>query len=138
MEADFYRRGTLRQFPFFLVAPTYYIFSFSRNAKLFQHNSVLRKNEYTIKVSNLAHAVCEDFANFLHNALIRKQQLLVSYRVYIEKHFSTHIKNPLILILNHLILELITGCFCRIFVCSRLISILVYFLKYLKFAHGST
>ena len=78
MEADFYRRGTLRQFPFFFVAPTYYIFSFSTHAKLFQHNSVLRKNEYTIKVSNLAHALCEDFANFLYNALIRKQQLLAS------------------------------------------------------------
>ena len=78
MEADFYRRGTLRQFPFFSVAPTYYIFSFSTNAKLFQHNSVLRKNEYTIKVSNLAHAVCEDFTNFLYNALIKRQQLLAS------------------------------------------------------------
>ena len=78
METDFYRRGTLRQFPFFFVAPTYYIFSFSTNAKLFQHNSVLRKNEYTIKVSNLAHAVCEDFTNFLYNALIKRQQLLAS------------------------------------------------------------
>ena len=105
MEADFYRRGTLRQFPFFLVAPTYYIFSFSTNAKLFQHNSVLRKNEYTIKVSNLAHAVCEDFTNFLYNALIKRQQLLASILSLYWKAFFN-------IIFNHLILELITGCFC--------------------------
>ena len=105
MEADFYRRGTLRQFPFFFVAPTYYIFSFSTNAKLFQHNSVLRKNEYTIKVSNLAHAVCEDFTNFLYNALIKRQQLLASILSLYWKAFFN-------IIFNHLILELITGCFC--------------------------
>ena len=105
MEADFYRRGTLRQFPFFFVAPTYYIFSFSTNAKLFQHNSVLRKNEYTIKVSNLAHAVCEDFTNFLYNALIKRQQLLASILSLYWKAFFN-------IIFNHLILELITGYFC--------------------------
>ena len=105
MEADFYRRGTLRQFPFFFVAPTYCIFSFSTNAKLFQHNSVLRKNEYTIKVSNLAHAVCEDFTNFLYNALIKRQQLLASILSLYWKAFFN-------IIFNHLILELITGCFC--------------------------
>ena len=105
MEADFYRRGTLRQFPFFFVAPTYYIFSFSTNAKLFQHNSVLRKNEYTIKVSNLAHAVCEDFTNFLYNALIKRQQLLASILSLYWKAFFN-------IIFNHLILKLITGCFC--------------------------